>query len=55
MKLRERLRILVTTNRRPKLICLLLAIIVWMWVNYFYVQDENTVWDDDEIRISLPE
>ncbi|MBR5523164.1 MAG: hypothetical protein IKV82_06860 [Akkermansia sp.] len=55
MKMQERIKELITLNRGPKLICLLLAIIVWIWVECFYVRDENTEWDMDEIRLSIPE
>lgn len=41
-------------NWKPKLICLLLAILVWGWVEYRYVQD-SPEWDLDDVRLSVPE
>ncbi|MBQ4614668.1 MAG: hypothetical protein IJB31_07065 [Akkermansia sp.] len=55
MKTRERIKKLITLNWRPKLVCLLAAIIVWLWVEWFYVRDENTEWDMDNIQLSIPE
>lgn len=42
-------------NWQPKLICLALAILVWVVVDCFYVQDSNEEWDLNNIRISIPE
>ncbi len=55
MDLTNKIRKLLTLNWRPKLICLLLAVLVWVWVEFFYVRDENKEWDMDDIRLSLPE
>jgi len=41
-------------NWKPKLICLLLAVLVWVWVEYRYVQD-SPEWDLNDVRLSVPE
>ncbi|MBQ2380260.1 MAG: hypothetical protein II295_07725 [Akkermansia sp.] len=41
-------------NWKPKLICLLIAILVWLWVEIRYVDGSNE-WGLDEIRLSIPE
>ena len=45
----------ITKNWQPKLICLVLAILVWVVVDCFYVQDSNEEWDLNNIRVSIPE
>lgn len=55
MNLTNKIRELLTHNWRPKLICLLLAVLVWVGVEFIFVRDENKEWDMDDIRLSLPE
>lgn len=40
-------------NWKPKLICLILAILVWLWVERRYVQ-EGIDWDPETVRYSEP-
>lgn len=54
--LRKKITEAITLNRLPKLVCLLLAILVWMVVEYVYMRDgasEN--WDLNDVRLSMPE
>ena len=51
---RRSLRSRLTQNWKPKLICLLLAVLVWVWVEFRYVESDDE-WGLDEIRLSLPE
>ena len=44
----------VTNNWKAKLICLLIAIFVWFWVQTYYVSGSDE-WSLDEIRLSIPE
>lgn len=44
----------IVENWKPKLICLGLAVLVWLWVESRYVDGSNE-WGLDEIRISVPE
>ncbi len=54
--LQNRLRKLFVYNWRPKLICLVIAILLWSWVEYFYADHHNDdEWDEDNIRFTLPE
>lgn len=48
------LRSRITNNWKAKIICLLLAIFVWFWVEMRYV-DGSDEWGLDEIRLSIPE
>ncbi len=48
------LRSRITNNWKAKLICLLLAVFVWFWVQLRYVEGSND-WGLDEIRLSIPE
>ncbi len=52
----NRLRKLFANNWRPKLICLVLAILLWSWVEHFYADARNdNEWDEDDVRFTLPE
>ncbi|MBR3926515.1 MAG: hypothetical protein IKJ58_07110 [Akkermansia sp.] len=51
---RRSLRSRLIENWKPKLICLLLAVLVWVWVEVRYVESDDE-WGLDEIRLSLPE
>ena len=53
--LQKKVTELISINRLPKLVCLLLAILVWIVVECFYVRDSNEEWDLSDIRLSLPE
>lgn len=41
-------------NWKAKLVCLILAILVWLWVESRYVEGSSE-WGLDEIRLSIPE
>lgn len=46
----------VTYNWKPKLACLALATVIWLVVNFFFVQPtSDKEWNLDDIRISLPD
>lgn len=47
------LRIKLLRNWKPKLICLGLAVLVWIWVEFRYVR-ESEDWDIDSVRQSEP-
>ncbi len=54
--LQTRLRKIFLSNWRPKLICLVIAVLLWSWVEYFYADSrDNDEWDEDDIRFTLPE
>lgn len=53
--LRKKITQAVTLNRLPKLVCLLLAILVWMVVEYVYVRESSENWDLNDVRLSMPE
>lgn len=53
--LRTRIKEAITLNRMPKLVCLLLAILVWMVVEYIYVREADENWDLNDVRLSMPE
>ncbi len=54
-QIKQYLRQLVTTNRRAKLICLLLAIVVWAVVAYgLRGEDNGEKWGLDDIRLIEP-
>ncbi len=54
--IRNKLRKLFISHWRPKLICLVLAILLWSWVEYFYVDTRSDdEWDENDIRFTLPE
>lgn len=53
--LRTRIKEALTVNCLPKLVCLLLAIMVWMVVEYIYVRESNENWDLNDVRLSMPE
>lgn len=55
--LKRKLVEILILNWKPKLICLVLAVAIWTWVETFYVQSSTTnkEWNLDRIRISLPE
>ena len=48
------LRSRLTVNWKAKLICLVIAVLVWLWVEMRYVQSRDE-WGLDEIRLSIPE
>ncbi len=53
--IQNKLRRLFVSHWRPKLICLVLAILLWSWVAHFYVEADNDEWDEDDVRFTLPE
>lgn len=55
LKLRKKIVETITLNRLPKLVCLLLAILVWMVVEFIYVRETDDTWDLNDVRISMPE
>lgn len=47
---------LITLDWKPKLISLIIAVVIWTWVETFYVKsDSDKQWDLDRIRLSLPD
>jgi len=44
----------IINNWKAKLICLLIAVLVWFWVELRYV-DAGSEWGLEEIRLSIPE
>lgn len=55
MQTPNKLQRLLIDNWRPKLICLVLAILVWGWVEYRYVSDEEEEWDLDDVKVAIPD
>lgn len=55
MKHRIHLRKLLIDNWKPKYICLLCAVLVWLMVDRLLVRGSTPEWDLDDIRIALPE
>ena len=54
--LQKKLVEIITFNWKPKLICLALAIVIWLVVDCFFVQStSDKVWNIDDIRLSLPD
>ncbi len=54
--IQTRLRKIIVNNWRPKLICLVIAILLWSWVEYFYAESHSDdEWDEDDVRFTLPE
>ncbi len=54
--IQNRLRKIFVRHWRPKLICLVLAILLWSWVEHFYVDTRGEdEWDEDDVRFTLPE
>lgn len=54
--LQKKLLTIATFNWKPKLVCLALAIIIWLVVDRFFVQPtSDKVWNLDDIRLSLPD
>lgn len=41
-------------NWKAKLVCLLLAVLIWFWVEMRYV-DGSSEWGLEEIRLSIPD
>ncbi len=52
---RIHLRKLLLNNWRPKLLCLICAVVVWLMVNHLLVRNDGAEWDIDDIRVVLPE
>lgn len=42
-------------NWKPKLVCLVVAVLVWLLVNRIVEQEETPVWEIDEVLTSQPE
>lgn len=55
MQRRNIIRRLFLNNWKPKLICLVCAVVVWLLVNHLLVRGDSPEWDIDDIRISKPE
>lgn len=53
--LQKKIAGMIAYNWQPKLICLALAILVWVVVDCIYVQDSSEEWDLNSIRISAPD
>ncbi len=55
-KLQYRLKRTFIDNWRPKLLCLVAAILLWTWVQVLYVNNsDDGEWDVDDVRFTLPE
>ncbi|MBQ2814219.1 MAG: hypothetical protein IJE66_04340 [Akkermansia sp.] len=55
MQRRNIIQRLFLNNWKPKLICLVCAVVVWLLVNHLLVRGDSPEWDIDDIRISKPE
>ena len=54
--LQKKIMELITLDWKPKLISLIIAVVIWTWVETFYVKsDSDKQWDLDRIRLSLPD
>lgn len=52
---RNKIRKLLVDNWKPKLVCLVGAVVVWWLVNHLLVRGESPEWDIDDIRLANPE
>ena len=56
LQIKAYLKKVVTTNRRAKLVCLLLAVVLWVAVAYAQRHEaKDEEWELDIIRLSTPE
>ncbi len=56
LQIKTYLKQAITTNRRAKLVCLLLAVVLWGAVAYAQRREtKDEEWGLDNIRLSLPE
>lgn len=56
LQIKPYLKQVVTTNRRAKLVCLLLAVVLWCAVAYAQRREmKSEEWGLDNIRLSMPE
>ena len=55
MKTTKRLQLIFIANWKPKLVCLVVAVLVWLFVNRIVEQEETPVWEIDEVLTSQPE
>ena len=55
MSLKTQIKKLLIDNWKPKLICLVCAVVVWLTVHHLQVRSGNPEWSIDDIRVSIPE
>lgn len=55
MQTTKTVRKLFIDNWKPKLVCLVVASLVWLLVNRIVQQEETPVWEIDEVLTSQPE
>ena len=55
MQTTKTLRKLFIDNWKPKLVCLVVAVLVWLLINGSVEQEETPVWEIDEVLTSQPE
>ncbi|MBR4107248.1 MAG: hypothetical protein IKK45_00990 [Akkermansia sp.] len=55
MMSKNRIKNIFIHNWKPKLICLVCAVAVWLMVNHLLVRGESPEWSIDDIRLSVPE
>ena len=51
----EKIRKLLIDNWKPKLMCLVCTVVVWLLVNHLLVRGDSPEWDIDDIRLANPE
>ena len=49
MQTTKTLRKMFVDNWKPKLVCLVVAVLVWLLVNRIVEQEETPVWEIDEV------
>ncbi|MDO4954846.1 MAG: hypothetical protein Q4E43_06885 [Akkermansia sp.] len=55
MKTTKQLQRIFIDNWKPKLVCLVVAVLVWLLINRIVEQEETPVWEIDEVLTSQPE
>lgn len=55
MRRRNIIKALLIENWKPKLVCLVCAVVVWLLVNHLLVRGDSPEWDIDDIRFANPE
>ncbi len=55
MQIRKKIVNILTHNWKPKLVCLGIAILVWLGLNKLVDDEETPVWEVNEVLFSQPE